>query len=107
MPLLGRKAGGSESRVDSEGAGEAEAHLMGLISGQRHEPTGCAGADCCCQEHRQLFGVAEPSTSQTQGPGVSEPWRGARRSKQWWRSHAGGAPSAMAPQSVHVTIVLG
>jgi hypothetical protein len=100
MPLLGRGEGGSESRVDSEGGTEAEAHLMCRISGQRHEPAGCAGADCFCQEHQQLFGVAEPSTSQTQGPGVSEPWRGARRSKQWWRSHAGGAPSAVAPQSV-------
>jgi hypothetical protein len=100
LPLLGRKAGGSELSVSSEGAGEEEAHLMGLISGQRHEPAGCAGADCFCQDHEQLFGVAEPSTSQTQGPGVSEPWGGARRSKQWWRSHAGGAPSAIATQSV-------
>jgi hypothetical protein len=73
---------------------------MGLISGQRHEPAGCAGADCFCREHQQLFGVAEPSTSQTPGPDVSEPWRGARRSKQWWRSHAHGASSAMASQSV-------
>jgi hypothetical protein len=84
MPLLGRKAGGSESRVDSKGAGEAEAHLMGLISGKRHEPAGCARADCLCQEHRQLFGAAEPTASAPQGLSVSESWRGARRSKQWY-----------------------
>jgi hypothetical protein len=100
LPLLGRKAGESELSVSSEGAGEAEAHLMGLISGQRHEPAGCAGADCFCQEHQQVFGVAEPSTSAPHGLGVSESWRGARRSKQWWMSHAGGAPSTVAPQSV-------
>jgi hypothetical protein len=102
IPLLGRgEGGGSESRVDSEGASEEDAHLMGLISGQPHEPAGCAGADCFCREHQQLFGAAEPTaSSQTQGPGVSEPWRGARRSKQRWRSDAGRAPRAMAPQSV-------
>jgi hypothetical protein len=74
---------------------------MGLISGQRHEPAGCAGADCFCQEHQQLFGKAGPFASALpRGVGASEPWRGARRSKQWWRSHAGGAPSTVAPQSV-------
>ncbi|GAQ92468.1 hypothetical protein KFL_010210010, partial [Klebsormidium nitens] len=97
---LGRGEGGSESRSSSEGASEEEAHLMGLISGQRHEPAGCAGADCFCREHQQLFGVAEPTASAPQGLSVSEPWTGARRSKQWYRSHAGGAPLIVAPQSV-------
>jgi hypothetical protein len=100
LQLLGRRGGKSESRVSSEGAGEEEAHLMGLISGQRQEPAGCAGADCFCQKHQQVFRAAEPSTSAPQGLGVSEPWREARRSKQWWRSHAGGAPLTVAPQSV-------
>jgi hypothetical protein len=74
---------------------------MGLILEQRPEPAGCADADCFCQEHQQLFGAAEPSTSaMPRGVDVSEPWTGVRRSKQWWRSHAGEAPLTVVPQSV-------
>ncbi|GAQ89791.1 hypothetical protein KFL_005630040 [Klebsormidium nitens] len=54
LPLLGGGEGGSELSVSSEGAGEEEVHLMGLVSGQRHEPAECVGADCFCQEHQQL-----------------------------------------------------
>jgi hypothetical protein len=102
LPLLGRKAGGSELSVSSEGAGEEEAHLMGLISGQRHEPAGCAGADCFCQEHQQLFGAAEPTASAPQGLSVSEQWTGLRRGKQWWKGRMGEAPLTVrvAPQRV-------
>jgi hypothetical protein len=69
LPLLGGSGGSSELRASCEGAGEEEAHLMGLISGQRPEPAGCAGAECYCQEHQQVFGLAEPSTSTPQGAG--------------------------------------
>jgi hypothetical protein len=103
LPLLGRSREERKLRASCEGAGEEEAHLIGLISGQRHEPAGCAGADCFCQEHQQLFGAAEPSTSALpRGVDVSEPWTGVRRSKQWWRSHAGEAilTVRVAPQSV-------
>jgi hypothetical protein len=100
LPLLGRSGRSSELRASCEGSGEEEAHLMGLISGQRPEPAGCAGAECFCQEHQQVFGAAEPSLSTPQGAGASQPWAGARRSKQWWRSHAGGAPLTVAPQRV-------
>jgi hypothetical protein len=67
LPLLGRSGRSSELHASCEGAGEEEVHLMGLISGQRSEPAGCTGTDCFCQEHQQLFGVAEPSTLQNQG----------------------------------------
>jgi hypothetical protein len=56
LPLLGRSKEERELRASCEGAGEEEAHLMGLISGQRHEPAGCAGADSSIKSTSNCLG---------------------------------------------------